>query len=167
MGVFVAVAVVCVVDLAAAGGVGDFYAVLADYVVFSFVAAADVVVSAALAPNFLWGDADFVARECAAVLALQEQALPLFSGLVLVALLLQVFLKAVLSLVLVLPLVVRSFPLAAPHLADDSSVPHAGLPVFQLQRRAGVVFQTCIQAVFLPKSEYFIIYFTEWLVLLV
>lgn len=148
----------CVGGLAAAGGVAGFCAVLVGAAVFSFV---DVAVWGALAPNFLWGGAGFVTREWAAVLALQEQAFPPFSGLVLMALLLQVFLEAVFSLVLVLPLVVRSFPLAAPHPADDSSEPHADLPVFQLQRRAGRGCQTCIQVEFMAKSAYFIIYFTE------
>jgi hypothetical protein len=97
------------------------------------------------------------------VRAFQEQLFPPFLGLALLALLLRVFLEAVLVLLLVLalPLVVRSFPLAAPHPADGSSVPHAGLPVFQLQRRAGQGCQTCIQVEFMAKSAYFIMYFTE------
>jgi hypothetical protein len=128
-----------------------------------FVVAADVVVSAALAPNYLWAGAGSVAVVQGVVLALQEQAFPLFWGFVLMARRLRVFLEAVLplSFVLVLPLVANFFPLAALYPADGSSVPHAGLPVFQLQRRAGQGCQTCIQAVFLPKSAYFIMYFTE------
>ncbi len=87
------------------------------------------------------------------VFEVQEQGFPPFSARVLMARRLRVFLEAVLSVVQVLPLVADSSPLAAQHPVDGSSVPHAGLPVFQFQRRAEQRCQTCIQAVFFPKSQ--------------